>query len=239
MQAHAADIVHYQIFYNSSAWDNNDANINSFDDAAIATDKSALLPGQTSAFANFTSYDLGINGIMIDFSGLADTPSLSDFNFIVGNSSDVDSWVAAPTPSDLAVRSGAGAGGSDRVTITWNDDAIEDQWLQVTALTTLGLAKPIVFYFGNLVGDVTGDGLVAPIDYLIIINALNDEGSSYSTDINDPLDINRDGWVSPLDSLLISNILNSSGSTSLVMFTAPETHTPLPTPAIMLLLSSE
>lgn len=107
-QANSADIVSYKIFYNSSAWDNNDTNINSSDDAAIATDKAALLPGQTSAFTNFTSYNLGINGIMIDFSGLADSPSLSDFTFIMGNSSDVNSWVAAPTPSDLAFRSGAG-----------------------------------------------------------------------------------------------------------------------------------
>ena len=38
---------------------------------AIATDKTALLPGNTATFANYTSYVDGINGVMVD---LADGP---------------------------------------------------------------------------------------------------------------------------------------------------------------------
>lgn len=237
-QSDATIIESRQIFYNYSVWDVNNASINLLDDAAIATDKSALLPGQTSTFANFTSYNLGINGIMIDLSGLASSTSLSDFSFLIGNNSDVNTWVAAPTPTDFAVRSGAGVSGSDRLTIIWNNYAIENQWLQITALTTLGLATPDVFYFGNLVGDVTGDGQVTPIDSLAIINAISNYGGSYITGINDPFDINRDGWISPFDVLLVNNILNSSGSTSLEMFTTPEANMPVPEPTTMLLLAS-
>ena len=41
------------------------------DDAAIATDKTALLPGETASLANYTSYSRGINGIMVDLIGAA------------------------------------------------------------------------------------------------------------------------------------------------------------------------
>jgi hypothetical protein len=40
------------------------------DVAAIATDKDALLPGQRATFDNYTSYSKGINGLMIDLSGV-------------------------------------------------------------------------------------------------------------------------------------------------------------------------
>ena len=161
-QADAATIELRQIFYNDSSWDS------SSDNAAIATDKSALLPGQTSAFANFTSYSSGINGIMIDIAGLVSSPSLSDFSFLMGNNSNVDTWLEAPAPTVFEVRSGQGVSGSDRVAMIWNNNAIENQWLRITVGTTLGLATPEVFYFGNLVGDVTGDGHVTASDSIFL-----------------------------------------------------------------------
>jgi hypothetical protein len=235
-QADAALILSRQIFYNESFWDGGGTSMSAFDDAAIAIDKSALLPGQTSTFANFTSYDLGINGIMVDIAEMDGLPSLSDFSFLVGNNSDVTTWAEAPTPLGLAVRAGEGVSGSDRVTITWSNHAIENQWLQVTMKTTLGLLCEDIFYFGNLVGDATGDGQVALIDSLVIIDALYSSGVSYQTDIKDPLDINRDGQITTLDDLLVNNILNTSGPTSLVSFTAPQAITPVPEPVTILLL---
>ena len=55
-----------------------------------------------------------------------------------------------------------GVGGSGRVTITWADGAIRNEWLQVTVNPTAvtGLTAPDVFYFGNLVGD-TGDAALS------------------------------------------------------------------------------
>ena len=55
------------------------------DDAAIAPDKTALLPMQTARFANYTSFDKGINGIMVDIAGATDPASLgaADFRLII------------------------------------------------------------------------------------------------------------------------------------------------------------
>ena len=56
------------------------------------------------------------------------------------------------------VRRGAGLRGSDRVTITWDDAAVKNAWLQVTVLANqrTGVPADDVFCFGNLVGE-TGD----------------------------------------------------------------------------------
>ena len=136
------------VFYNDSCLDGNDPSAGSGDDGAIDASKQALLPGQAATFANYTSYSRGINGIMIDVAGLAATPSASDFAFRAGNSNDPSGWVEAPSPvNDIAadVRLGAGAGGSDRVTLIWADGDISDCWLEVTVLSdanggSLGLA---------------------------------------------------------------------------------------------------
>ncbi len=228
----AAVIEARAIFYNDSFWDTLS------EDGAIATDKQALLPGQTSAFSNFTSYHRGINGVIVDIGGLTASPSLSDFVFRVGNSADVDTWIAAPDPLALSVRASAGVNGSDRLVFTWNDQAIRNQWLQVTALASLGLAKPDVFYFGNLVGDVNGDAFTSPLDVTILVNALNSQGGAHAVGIDDPLDVNRDGWVSPADTILVVSILNNFGPLSLTMFTAPPGSAQVPEPGMLFLLLS-
>jgi hypothetical protein len=140
------------IFYNRSAWDGNNAAANPADDAAIATDKSALLPGAVATFTNYTSYSRGINGIMVDlqyFDGAPahhSTPSISaaDLQFRVGNDNQPENWTNAPTPLAVTVRTGAGIGGSDRVTIIWADNAIQKQWLAVKVLATANTAVAAV-----------------------------------------------------------------------------------------------
>ena len=61
-------VIGRYVFYNDSVFDGHDAAANALDDNAIAADKQALLPGQNAAFANYTNYDHGINGIMVDIS---------------------------------------------------------------------------------------------------------------------------------------------------------------------------
>src|SRR4029450_12059139 len=53
-------------FYHNSFFDGRNTAADAQDDAAIATDKQALLSGQTATFANVSSYSRGINGIMFD-----------------------------------------------------------------------------------------------------------------------------------------------------------------------------
>ena len=96
-------------FYNNSAFDANDPTANAADDAAFARDKQALRPGQTATFANYTSYDKGINGVLIDIASLAGTPTADDFSFKVGNDSNPSGWAAAPLrlPSPCGAERGA------------------------------------------------------------------------------------------------------------------------------------
>jgi hypothetical protein len=115
-------------------------------------------PG-SSTFSNYTSYSRGINGVMIDVSGLLADLTAADFVLQVGNNDDPASWAAAPTPLSISRRVGAGTGSSDRVTLTFADGSVKNKWLRVTVLPTAhtGLASPDVFYFGNLCGEIGND----------------------------------------------------------------------------------
>ena len=55
--------------YNDSFFDGYDPAAGASDDLAIATDKSPLLPGQAATFADYTSYECGLNGLMIRHRG--------------------------------------------------------------------------------------------------------------------------------------------------------------------------
>ncbi len=203
-----ASVVGRFIFYNSSYWDGNDPGANASDDGAIATDKTPLMPGGTATFANYTSYVRGINGIMIDIDSQGWTPTVSDFRFKAGNDSHPDSWVTAPTPSNITVRAGAGVNGSDRVSIIWVDNAIEKRWLQVTvkATSNTGLSTPDVFYWGNAIGE-TGNSAsntnVTPTDMIGVRNNPHTVGDPAL--IDDVYDFNRDRKVGPTDAIIARN----------------------------------
>ena len=96
----AAAVAARSIFYNNSWFDGNLAAANVQDDAAIATDKTPLFPGQIASLANYTSYSLGINGIMVDLVGAAQASLITaaDFAFEVGNSSDAATWIPRRPP---------------------------------------------------------------------------------------------------------------------------------------------
>ena len=155
-----------RVFYNHSLFDGNLSGANAQDDGAVAPDKSALLPGGTATFANYTSYSKGINGVMVDLANLPGGElEADDFEFRRGNGSDLAAWTAGPPPTSVTVRRGAGTGGTDRVTLMWPDynpaaanplaHAVARGWLQVTvkANPDTGLAAADVFYFGNAIGE--------------------------------------------------------------------------------------
>ncbi|NJL30869.1 MAG: hypothetical protein HC898_04150 [Phycisphaerales bacterium] len=173
------EVMDRQVFHNNSALDGNNPVANTNDDQAIASDKQALLGGETAGLDNFTSYSKGLNGIMIDIQNLPAT-SLSAADFIFRTGSDINpaGWATAPAPVSITVRPGDGVNGSHRVTLIWADnnqdgvadahEAIANGWLQVTVLPTAntGLTSEDVFYFGNLPGDATGDGVTNAFDLL-------------------------------------------------------------------------
>jgi hypothetical protein len=195
------------IFYNNSRYDahagypGGDPAPNTFDNAAIAVDKAPLLPDQNATFANYTSFSRGINGIMLDILGLSGALTAADFQFKVGNDDDPANWVAAPAPSSITIRSGGGMAGSSRVTIIWDDNAIQNTWLQVTVLPTVytGLATAEVFYFGNAIGESGDNGVVDENDEL----ASRTHKTGFSTAaVTNPYDYNRDGKVNATDDLI-------------------------------------
>jgi len=231
-----AEVVGRRVFYNQSAFDGNNQFPTAEDDNAVAPDKTALLPGETATFQNYTSYTKGINGIMVDIVGLGGTPTKSDFTFRMGNDSNPDSWPLAPDPQYVVVRAGAGTGGSDRVMLVWDNypnptslyEAVAKQWLQVTVLDTVntGLAEPDVFYFGNAVGE-SGWG---NFGNWAVVNAV-DSGAVRDNPhnpfivpapIDDFVDFNRDKWVNAVDFGFVRDNATSPVN-ALVLITAPST----------------
>ena len=200
-------VLAQHVFYNNSAYDGGNPAANASDDDAIATPVGALMPGDMySARRSFTNYSRGLNGLMVDvadmFPGV--TPTADDFEFRIGNNSVPAGWAAAPAPSAINIRRGAGVGGSDRVTITWPDGAIRDTWLQVTvkAGDRTGLSRPHVFYFGNLVGDSDLFWSDLSVTFEDLMRSRVAIGSAPRS-MHDNLDVNRDGAITPRDYALV------------------------------------
>lgn len=221
------------IVYNNSGWDahdeysTGDPAANQWDDNAIATDKAALLPGGSASFANYTSYLKGINEIMIDIAGLAATPTAADFQFKIGNSTTPDSWSTAPAPTSITIREGAGVDGSDRVSITWNANDIQNEWLQVVVLaantglpTTGGSNIGDTHYWGNQIGETgnaSGSTKVDAGDVTAVRNSYTLLGTAL---ITNPYDVNRDRKVNAGDYTAVRSSYTLLNPT-LRLFTAP------------------
>ncbi len=212
------------IFYNNSIWD-GDSGPSANDDKAIATDKTALRPGQKATFANYTAYSKGINGIIIDVTPLANRGSFSaaDFDLRVGNDNNPSGWSTAPAPTTISLRAGAGVGGNDRVTLIWSDTSITNKWLGVKMLVTptSGLASADIFYFGNQIGETgntPGDTKVTAQDLLRVRN--NFAALNKSAVVTNLFDINRDGKVTSADLLIVrAHFSTVSTSIKLLDFT--------------------
>ena len=193
-------VVSRSIFYSNSAFDGYNPLPEQQRPQRDCADKTALLPGQTATFANLTSYDKGINGIMIDVAGMHGDITANDFTFRVGNNNSPSTWASGPAPVSVVVFNGAGANGSDRVELIWSDGAIEDEWLEITmaANADTGLALPDTFFFGNLIGD-TGDG---DTPNLAFSNATDENAARLNNSaatITNPYDFNRDRFVNSSD----------------------------------------
>ena len=210
------------------------------DDNAIASDKTAYLPNGTAAtFANVSSFDKGINGIMVDLLGggthssITQANILNDFIFKVGNNNSPSTWTAAPTPTTVTVRTGAGVAGADRVELIWADNAIQEKWLEVTVKSTsnTGLAANDVFFFGNAVGD-SGAGDTATLAETTAVDEVGARNNSQTLLNNIPLtnvfDYNRDGAVSAIDQVLARNNAQTLGATRYIKIAAGGPFAPEP-----------
>jgi PhoPQ-activated pathogenicity-related protein len=227
----AASVLGRHIFYNGSKYDGGSTAINASDDLAVATDKSAYLAGSGSAtFSNITSYARGINGIMIDVEDLAGAVSVADFTFQMstqGSANNTPSlWEAAPAPSAISLRPGAGTSGSDRLEITWANGAIANRWLRVifegndtlgSFNTNTGLNESDVFYFGNRIGDDgSGTPTLAVTSAIDELAARNNPGAGAT--VTNLYDFDRSGVVNATDAITARN---NSGTLTKVNLAAP------------------
>ncbi|MEX0936893.1 MAG: VCBS repeat-containing protein [Pirellulales bacterium] len=215
-------VVGRHVFYNDSAYDGEDPAINALDDNAIDPSKVALLPGETATFANYVNYTQGINGIIIDIANVITTPQW--FHFVVLDVGRLgNAEMPTPSPNGFTVRPGAGVGGSDRVTLTWNTSegpVFDTTWARVLVSTGFGLPEPDVFYFGSAPGEGSGGTFaqVGPEDELGARNNLHGFGDFAA--IDDPWDYNKDRLVDVIDQLFARN--NQTGFLDrLELFTGP------------------
>jgi len=202
-----------RLFYNNSAFDGRSAAADATDDGAIVAGVSALLPGQWPLGTFATSASKGINGVMIDVAGLPGTETLTaaDFSFKVGSTSNPANWTTLATAPSVSIRRGAGVGGADRVSLTWADGTLTNTWLEVTVRATAatGLAAADRFYFGNSVGDVTGDGIATFDDMFAVYQHVGQPVATPSF-----YDVDGDGAIGFSDVLAVSQQISLSARLS-------------------------
>ncbi len=205
-----AGVVNRQLVYNNSSFDSNTPAVGPNEDAALAIDKTAYLPGTGgSTFDSISSYALGINSVVIDVASVHGTLTAADFSFKIGANNSPGSWIDSPAPTLISVRAKAGQGGSDRVQIIWPDGAIYGVWLEVTVKgndarggfnTNTGLAKTDVFYFGHRPGDAGGNGESAAVT-----GAFDELTTRLNPGVNEPVtsvyDFDKNRIVSASDQL--------------------------------------
>jgi uncharacterized delta-60 repeat protein len=208
------------VFYNNSAYDRGGSG--SADDNAIATDKRALLPGETASAANVTGYSRGINGIMIDVNYVRPNAVIgaSSFSIMAGKTSNPATWTFVSIPdANVSVRRGAGVDGSDRITITLPDGRVRNSWMSVVVLENTPLALPTRdrFYFGNLAGE-TFDGLPGTTLSVTTSDMARTRAAlGASAPITSAFDFNRDRVINAADLA----IARSNARRTLPVLTAP------------------
>ena len=224
-------VVGRHLFYNQSGFDGNDAAANVADDNAIATDKVALLPGETATYQNISNYSRGINGIIID----ADLANAAAFNandiaLATGEGSEQSDYTTLGVTPDVSVRIGAGVNGSDRITIVLPNISVTNEYLQVKLLATnnTGLSSDDVFYFGSVVGEVgnSADNLILNV---VDVGAARANFSGFSfEDIDNQFDVNKDRIVNVVDVGTLR--ANFTGFFPVTYITAPEAEATPATP---------
>ncbi len=200
-----AEVTGRYVFYNNSAFDDPAQGRNDAD--AVAPHKTALLPGGQATFGNYTSYDKGLNGILIDVDRLDGVPESQDFEFLVGGVGRFDAgprgWTVAPPDPQISVEWAETPGEPDRIKLIWPDGAIRNQWLMVRmkATSTTGLAEDSVLLFGNAAGESCNSTQNTYVDGSDFAGA-RDHFTSNAL-IDNRFDYNRDGRVDAEDMELV------------------------------------
>lgn len=197
---------------------------------SLATDKVALLPGQSSTFANYTTYSRGLNGIVVDVNnlpaGTTNAQMLASLQFAQWNGLGVVNFAALPgaaVPS-VSILSGGGVGGSARVTISFPDNSLQNTWLQVTVLANVntGLSTNDVFYFGNVIGELNIGNTPTRLrvngqDAALIL--ANQSPGANTAPVTNIFDLDRNGRVNGQDYAIV--LANQQAGGIVAPITAP------------------
>jgi hypothetical protein len=205
----SGEVLGNRLFYNNSKYDVNNAAINASDDAAIASDKVGFDGTGVATFVNVSSATRGITGVMVDLNAAIGTHAnitsgditfkVAPAGFVAGSYNQLSTWTAFTSETAISVRMNAGTGGSDRVEITFANNAIKNTWLEVDLLAddNTGLSNgDDVFYFGNAAGD-SGLGDTAALAKVDIndANPPNVNVLGLTTQVFQILDYTKDGKV--------------------------------------------
>ena len=195
-----ARVADRHIFFNESHFDGEDAAASELDDNAIAPEKSALLPEQRASRENYTNYNKGINGIMVDLAASPHPGAIGpeDFEFRVGRLGSPNTWERAPDPVSITLRAGAGVDHSDRLTIIFPNGSIVNEWLRVVvkANERTGLERPDIHYWGNQQGDTGNSDQQTGVDAFDRAYVRdNSRSADDRVPITNPLDMNKDSLV--------------------------------------------
>ena len=243
-----ATVLARYLAYKNSRADGNDARPGVVADAVVDEARGMAWTPWFENSPRFTfGYSRGINAVVVDVAGLPaaaggqEALSAADFQFRVGTGGDPTSWRLAPAPSGTSVRRGAGLHGADRVAITWPDGAITNTWLQVTTKPTAatGLARPDVFYFGNLIGDtgtrppspVTGQWPLRVDVFDLVDVRRNFAAATDPGGYANPYDYNQDGAVNNVDLQLTARNMRRSLGHVTPPPDEPAPEVPVPAPA--------
>jgi len=226
-------VVARHVFYNNSFYDGGDPAAGAADDGAIDTSKRPLTLGNAPEYANVTSYNKGINGIMLDVVGaLPSGPPITALNFGFRTGPGDTTWTDGPAPQSVTVRPGAGVSGSDRVTVVFADGVVRDRWLEVRFNFNPISPPPAdddLHYWANLVGE-SGAGqpeaafFVSPTDFGATRNAVG----TVDVPVTDRFDHNKTGFVSPTDLAITRSQIGKRIETMFPIVTPPPTPPPAP-----------
>jgi hypothetical protein len=206
----SGQVLGNRLFYNNSKFDGNNGAIDASDDAAIASDKVGYNGTGTATFSNVSSFTRGITGVMVDLAsgigshGLINLTSgditfkVAPTSFVADSYNQLSTWTTFSSETAISVRMGVGTGGSDRVEITFANNAIKNTWLEVDvhAGGNSGLSADDIFYFGSAAGD-SGLGDLAALAK-VDINDANPPMANVlglTTQVFQILDYTKDGKV--------------------------------------------
>lgn len=192
------------------------------------SDKVALLPGQSSSFANYSNYSRGLNALVVDVSELPLTTTDADFlaslQFATWDGINPNGFVASSVVPTVTLAAGGGAGGSSRANITFPDNSVQNTWLRIVVLANAqtGLSANDVFYFGNVIGDLNTGNTATRLrvngqDTGLIL--LNQSAANNSVNVTNIFDLNRDGRVNGLDTGIL--LVNQQAAGIVAPITAP------------------